>query len=1052
MTKGVNRRVFLQGSALGAGALALPGTAAEAQESVQQQPGGRPALWVDRTTVEYAESLPATDVPNPRLTWTLATDRNGMRQTAYQIRVNGIWDSGKVSSADSVAVAYAGPPLRPKTRYSWQVRVWDGADRPSEWSAARTWETGFLGTAWQAKWIGAPAPAPPPTLDGAQWIWSTGSTTSAAPVGTRWFRRAVEVPAGAAKATIVATADDDFTLYINGQRTLHAPEATDSWRTGLTTDVSGLAGPVVVAVVATNRGTPGVGNPAGLLVRLEVDGNTVLTTGPGWKSAETESPGWQLPGFDDSGWSEAAVLAPYGQGPWGTGVAVVAPDIAAPLLRKDFPLSKPIARARLYITGLAYYEATINGRRVGTQVLDPGFTDYDETVLYATHDVTAMLKRGGNTLDVTLGRGLYGLTHGNAWNWNRATWHGEPRLLAQLEIEHPDGTRTTIVSGPDWQLAKSRTTFDSLYAGETYVAQQGYQWGAAVVLPAPKGTLRAQQHEPIEVIETVTATIKELRPGVHVADMGRTMAGWAKLTVDASPGTLVRLQFGEKLSADGTVQWANGHVPGRHQTDEYVCAGGGPETWEPRFSYKGFRYVQITGPRPVSLQGRVVGSAVPDTGTFRCSVPFFEQLDRAMRRTIRNNLHGIPTDTPMFEKNGWTGDAQLGTPVMMRAFGMARFFGKWLGDLADSQNAPGQLPVIVPSGGWGYQELAPAPEWTTVYPFVLREMYRIYGDDKAVAEHWDTLVRYLDWEIARLQNNLALTALGDWLPPGYPGGIPPEDRRLTATAYLHRALQNTAELGDLLGHSDVSARYRAQAIACRDAMNATFLHDGRYSSAQDPDYRQSSNAIPLMFGMVPAGAIAAVVANLVADIRSRGDHLNTGCLGTSVLLPVLTAHGYPDVAHALATQRTYPSWGYWFDNGADTMWEMWELDSRSRDHYFLGTVVQWLYENVAGLRPGDAGYQRFTVRPDARVGVSWAQTSVQTVRGLASAAWTLVDSTVHLTVQVPVGSTAEVFVPARSRSAVTVPQGVRYLRAEPGFQVHLAPSGRYVFTGEIDHP
>jgi alpha-L-rhamnosidase len=294
-----------------------------------------------------------------------------------------------------------------------------------------------------------------------------------------------------------------------------------------------------------------------------------------------------------------------------------------------------------------------------------------------------------------------------------------------------------------------------------------------------------------------------------------------------------------------------------------------------------------------------------------------------------------------------------------------------------------------------------------------------------------------------MRDGLAVTALGDWVPPGYEGGIPPEDTRLTATAYLHRALIATAELGDLLGHADAAAGYRQVANACRDALNATFLRDGVYRTDKDPDYRQTSNAIPLAFGLVPPEAEASVVDSLVADIRARGNHLNTGALGTSVLLPVLTAHGHADVAHAVATQRTYPSWGYWFDNGADTMWEMWPLDSRSRDHYFLGTVVQWLYENVAGLRPGDAGYDRFVVRPDARVGVSWAATSIETVRGRVAVEW----RKASLTVEVPFGATAEVHVPTTGR--VEAPPQARFVRNEPGFAVYEVGRGQWRFTGTI---
>jgi alpha-L-rhamnosidase len=1054
MSEGMKRRTFLRGSAAGAGSLALPITSGL---TASAETAGRTGPAILRTTVEYAPNLLGTDVTAPRLSW-VVTPTAGSRQTAYQVRVDGVWDSGKVTSADTVGVPYAGPALAPHTRYRWRVRIWDERDRVSAWSPMSWWETGFLGNPWQARWIGGGPVEEPPGFDGASWVWSPGATTSGAPLEPRWFRCHVELPAGAAvtRARLVATADDDFTLHLNGQQVTHAPEQVDGWKAGrfadVTEQVRASNGRFVLAAVATNRGNVAV-NPAGLLVRLvvELDGGTVheTVTGQGWLVAETEHTGWREPDFDDTGWSPVTVLAAYGEGPWGdqVGIAVARP---APVLRRRFTVDRPVTSARLYVCGLAYYDAELNGQRVGRQVLDPGFTDYDETVLYATHDVTRLLSRGANEIAVTLGRGFYGMTTPNAWDHDRASWHGEPRLLAQLVVTHPDGSATTIGSDTDWQVADSATVSDELYAGETYDARWTPAWRAAVAFDPPRGTLRAQQHEPIEVVETVIpVSVTALPDGSHVADMGRTMAGWTRLTVTAPAGTVIGLEHGERRDADGSVQGGNGHVPGRHQLDEYVCAGTGVEVWEPRFSYKGFRYVQVTGlpraPKPADLQGRVVHSAVPDTGDFRCSEPFFEQLERAMRRTIRNNLHGIPTDTPMFEKNGWTGDAQVGAPVMLHALGMPRLLTKWLGDLADSQNAAGQLPVIVPSSGWGYQQLAPAPEWTTVYPFLLREMYRVYGDAALAAEHWPVLVRYLDWEIGRLRDGLAVTALGDWLPPGYPGGIPPEDTRLTATAYLHRALVAATELGELLGHAD-AARFRQVAADLRDALNANFLREGVYRTDRDPGYRQTSNAIPLAFGMVPAGSVASVVAGLVADILARGNHLNTGCLGTSELLPVLTAHGHADVAHAVATQRTYPSWGYWFDNGADTMWEMWELDSRSRDHYFQGTVARWLYENVAGLRPGDAGYRRFVVRPDATAGVDWARTSTETVRGRAAVTWSRSRSSVTLTVEVPFGATAEVHVPTTGRP-VTAPRAARFLRAEPGFAVHEVSCGRWQFTG-----
>lgn len=1023
----MRRRVFLKTSAVGLSATALPVGVAGATEDRAS------GLRVVRTTVEYAETLLGTDVTAPRLGWVLAAGGTGARQTAYQVEVGtapgraDVWQSGRVKSDRTTGIPFGGKELRPRTRYHWRVRVWDGAGRLSDWSTNSWWETALLGTPWQARWIGAPETSI--GFAGASWIWS--ATT---PPESRWFRTTVDLPADAVRARLVATADDDFTLYVNGTEALHVPQEVDVWKVGQRADVTRLVGRrIVLAARATNRSA----GPAGLLLRLLVDlpdGQREIVTGPGWKVAETEQPGWQTPGFDDSSWTAATVLDPYGQGPWGSNVTIR--EQPAPLLRKEFTIRKPVKRARLYVSGLAYHETEVNGRRVGDRVLDPGFTDYDNTVLYATHDVTGLVRSGRNAVGVTLGRGFYGMKTPNVWRWEQPPWHDEPKLLAQLEIDHPDGTRTTINSDESWRLTDGPTVSNSLYTGETYDARlaprdwtkPGFDdslWQTAPVRPAPKGTLKAQEHEPIRVVESVTPVVTSPKPGVFVADMGRTMSGWTQLTVNAPAGTSVRLKHGETLNSDGTVKMENGHVTGgRIQLDEYISAGGNG-TWEPKFSYKGFRYVEVTGltaaPR---LVGRVVHSDVPTASTFRCSEPLFEQYDAAMRRTVLNNLHGIPTDTPTYEKNGWTGDAQVGAPSMLAEFGMAKFFTKWLGDLADSQDQAGQLPVIVPSGGWGYRELAPAPEWTTVYPFVLREMYRIYGDDRLPAQHWPVLTRYLDWEIARLRDGLAVTALGDFLPPDS-GGIPPEDTRLTATAYLYRALLHTAELGDVIGKP--VPRYREVAANLLAAFNKTFLDpSGYYRTAKDDGYRQTSNAVPLAFGMVPAGSVQAVADRLAREVQANGNHVNVGCLGASVLLKALSDNGHGAVAHAMAAERSYPSWGHWFSNGADTMWEMWDTGTRSRNHYFKGTVAQWLYEHVAGLVPGDAGYRTFTVKPNATT-VSWARLEFESVRGRIGVAWAKVDGVLRLTVDVPVGSTAQVHV--------------------PGSGVKSVPHGRWTFNG-----
>jgi alpha-L-rhamnosidase len=1261
----VSRRVFLGAGAAAAAGLAFGPGAAIARAAVSESAGGTAVgaapLRATSPSIEYASSPLGTDVDRPRFGWEYPAGTRG-RPTGYQLQVAGtaqllnqgkpdVWDSGRVTSAATGGIAYDGPALRPRNRYFWRVRGWDGDGAPGNWSNPDWFETGLRDEGWgDARWIGnAPSGRVERTLTGAHWIWTPGSTANGGPLGTRRLRGRLTVPAGTevVAAYLVMTADDYYTGYLDGQQILSSPQVTDGWRTAEATDVTAQAqaavgGQLVLAAEVTNAGNVSI-NPGGLLAHLVVVTGTgallELFTDASWRITDAEPSGWQLPGFDDSGWDPAAelaaygqgpwgagvsvpqpddpdlagaawvwapgstandgaagtrylrahlpvptgtqvrsatlvitadddftgwlqgeqvayvpqrtdawrsaqlvdvteaaqasvggelviavqatnrpgasvnpggvlgklvvhteaddlvlvtdatwritateqtgwqhtdfddagwdpvaVLAPYGQGPWGSGVTIEVPMPPAPLLRREFSTSKRPVSARLYVSAAAYAVLQINGRPVSDAVLEPGFTDYDKTMLYVTHDVTGLLRAGRNVIGAELGRGFYGMLSGNAWNWNEARWHGEPRALIRLVLDYHDGSSQEVVSDEHWSITDGPTVYENLYGGESYDATKEHtgwaapgfdasNWSSAHVLTAPTGAVRAQENEPIRIVETVAPTaITSPAAGVWVADFGRTVAGWTRLRATLPAGTTVRLTHGEVLAADGTVVAGNGNAPGRCQEDHYTAAGTGTvEQWEPQFTYHGYRYVQIDGlpfePTADHLQMRVVHSDIADAGTFSCSDPLFEKFEAMMRRTVHNNLHGIPTDTPMYEKNGWTGDAQVAAPTMAQQLAMQRLYTKWLGDLRDSQRESGQIPVIVPSGGWGYTQLAPAPEWTTVYPFVLREMHRWYGDTRILTEHYPYVVKYLDWELNRLQNGLAVTALGDYLSPGT-GGNPPEDTRLTATAYLRRGLLAAAEIGELIGIDHDIARYRAAADALRDKLNETFLDPatGHYRTARDPEYRQTSNVIPLAFDLVPADRVASVFDSLVADITARGNHLNTGCLGTSVLLPTLTRFGRADLAAAIARQRSYPSWGYWVDNGADTMWEFWQIPGRSRDHYFQGTVVQWLQQNVAGLRPVADGWREFEVRPDARTGVDSAAHTLHTVRGEASASWRSTPGTFTMTVEVPAGSTAKVQVPAARAADTSCAPAAPAPSFADGYAIYSVTGGSWRFT------
>lgn len=755
---------------------------------------------------------------------------------------------------------------------------------------------------------------------------------------------------------------------------------------------------------------------------------------------------WRVEATDDRG-NVARTAASFETAldDWGDAIWI-APDQdtePAPLLRRDVRVNGEPTRARLYVAGLGLHRCTINGVRVTDAELESGTTDYDHTVLYSGYDVTDLVSTGSSTLGVELGRGFYAMTTPNTWRWHEAPWRGPRKLLLRLEITLADGTVQVVSSDPDWRWSEGPTRFDSFYEGESYDGGHdpdgwdrpgfdGSGWRAAVTSSAPRGALVPRTHDPVRVVRTLQPVAwHQVGERSFVADLGDTIAGRARIdTVGLPAGTRLQVTYGEQRTESGAVEAENRHVfTDRFQRDE-VVVGDRPVPWESRFTYAGFRYVQVDGAEtPVALTGRVLHNDVSEVSRFACSDEVLTWIDGAMRCTVANNLHHLPTDTPMFEKNGWTGDAQVAVESMLGAYDLHGLLGKWLDDLADSQELPetgprspdgevrpGRLPVVVPSPGWGYIELAPSPEWTTVYPFVLDRLYRWYADEGLVRRHLGPVLRYLDHEIGRLDDDgLSTGALGDYLAPGF-RGVGKDDLRIAASCYLYRALVLTADLINRAGDERWSARRSgllAVAARLKDAVNATFLDpdQGLYRSDREVEYRQTSNLLPVAMGITPPELVQSVVDHLAEDVRAHDSHHNVGCLGISQLLRVLSDHGHADLAVTVATQTTPPSWGAWMAAGETTLREMWNDWSRSHDHYFMGTAAQWLYEYVAGVRMLEPGWAAFAVDPVARVGLEHASYTVQTVRGELGAAWRRNGEALQLEVTVPVGARARVHLP-----------------------------------------
>ncbi|MFI2486571.1 family 78 glycoside hydrolase catalytic domain [Promicromonospora kroppenstedtii] len=1041
--------------------------------------------------VEKKTSPLGIDVDRPRFSWTVESGRRGVEQESYRLRVSTrgprprqVWDSGVVPSRESANVEYAGPALAPATEHTWRVDVVTNRGRSTTTSSFRT---GLYADAdWAgAEWIGnerGPDQVTDLRFDDAAWMWAAEGEL---PGQDRAFRITRSAPAGTAatQAEVLITADDAFTLWVDGAEVGGTEPTENGWQSArfYTADLTGAPGSDTVLAVRGANDAVSAGAVLAVVRLTFSDGTSAtVTSGDDWKAATTFEADFARPDLDDSGWGQAAQIATYGSGPWGSGVRLPMPDpLPAPLLRKEVEVRAGLRRATLYLAAGGYAHVSLNGRPADDQVLAPGFSDYDDTVQYTATDLTRGLLQGRNALGVELGRGFYGMTGGNVWRWEAPPWHDEPVVRAVLHLEYADGGVEQVVTDGTWRIHAGPTVFDDLYGGETYDARRtlpgwdtaGFDddaWAAATVRPGPRGVLVNQRQQPVKVIESLPAVeVTEPEPGVYVVRFPRVLAGWVRYTVAGPAGATVRAAHGEKLTAAGRVNLSNnGGFQAGFQTDRFTLAGTGQaETWEPRFSYKGFQYVEVTGwpqdgPPPMdAFTAQVVHTAAAETGTFDSSSEIMNRTHRAVVDTLTNNIHGIPTDTPMFEKNGWTGDAAVGAEMFLLNLDVHELFAKWLRDVHETRDEQGRPLVIAPSSGdWG--EWGVCPPWHAAYVMIPWWLYQYGADRRVLTECYDGMKRYVDLEFDRSDGGIVPDArLGDWVSPeaSPAGGNAPEDLRVSATAFLYSMTLFMRRSAGFLGKAADVEHFARNAATVKAAFNAEFLDTdaGYYRGDGDRGYRQTHNVLAVEFGLVPdAATTQRVVDSIVADVRAKGTTLNTGVLGTKWLLPVLTRHGHADVAYELATQTRYPSWGYMIEHGATSMWEHWSLEARSYGHYFLGTVDDWFYQHVAGIQASpETGFRDITIAPAVTGHLDRAAASVRTPYGRVASEWRRTGDRLRLDVTVPVGSTATVRLPASGPDAVTERgrplahvEGVEGVSTEDGVVLVRVASGRYAFV------
>jgi alpha-L-rhamnosidase len=999
-------------------------------------------------TADGLENPLGTALEAPQFSWQLTDSHTGAQQSAYEVLVASgeaqlesgsadIWDSGKIGSDQSVNVTYKGPALEAQKRYYWRVRVWgkDGAAYPD--SAIQWWETGLADPSdWKAQWISAETEEHKLVREsGAEWIWSATEKTGSKPTpGLYGFRATADLPEKPESAMLFVTAKDSPSAWINGSQVIEAQPMTAwknmPWGTYQQVDITRLlhAGRNLLAVGATLDEADPAAMSAVLLWRTSDGKYHLLRTGdPAWKASSAPPSGWSDPSFDDGSWQQATTIAAtanddFGR-PW--------PADSVNLLRQTFDIDKPIRSARLYATALGAYRFRMNGLRVGDQILSPGWTDYRERVAYQTYDLTSMLHTGRNAIGATLAPGWYT----TPLMWLRQPYNygnTPPALRAQLRLEFADGTVTWINTDSTWRSHPSPILKAEIYDGEDYDAQRevaGWDtpetsetgWKPVDVVQPLEPQIIPQSFEPIREDRTLQAVkITTPAPGVTVYDFGQNLAGIARIKVQGRAGTELRLRFAEVLNPDGTIYIEN--LRSAKATDHYILKGSGVETFEPEFTFHGFRYVEITGlPQKgdeSTVQAVAFHTAAPFTVQLVTGSPMINKLWSNIEWGQRSNFVGVPTDCPQRdERLGWTADAQVFWRAASYNMDLESFTRKYAGDLRGTALSDGMFGIYAP--GTGSSSNAISPGWSDAGVIIPWTGWLQYGDDRVAQQNWDAMARYLDVIEAanpdHLWRNKSGIGFGDWLAPGNK-----TSNMLAATAYWAYDAQLMTQMAHALNKTAEEEKYQAMFEAVHVAFQHRYGRHGgtvtggtivspsgvqavEHATSMEADDgtdgpgTQTGYALALYMHLVPDQLRAASASRMVDLIHRNDDSLGTGFLGTPYILSVLADTGYSDLAYKLLLNTRYPSWGYQVEHGATTMWERWNGDKMMNDpgmnsfnHYAYGAVAAWIYQYAAGIdaTSADPGYHRIHLHPNFSRKLGNVDFTYQSPYGPVHSAWT----------------------------------------------------------------
>lgn len=842
----------------------------------------------------------------PHFSWKIHSGKRGFYQKAYELRVAdskyqlatnqaNVWETGKVSSSESLLIPFAGNKLKPGHTYYWKVRIWDQEKKVSEWSTVQCFTVGLLNeTDWK----------------GAQWI---------------------------------------------------ALEKED---------------------------------PSSLRIPGLIAGRDPL------------------------------------------------PDtkIRNPQFRKEFTVRKELRRATVYVSGLGHFELSLNGNKVGTNFLDPGWTKYDQSSLYVTFDITRELKSGINTFATTLAGGFYHTPHTRYLKIYNA--FGKPKMKLCLQMEYTDGTSETILSDQSWKTTESATTFSSIYGGEDYNANleekgwmlEGFddsKWSTPFVAEN-KVPLHSQRATPLCIRQELPAVRNLKTPkGNWVYDFGQNFSGIVRIRVKGNTQQEIKLFPAELTNPDGTV---NQYSSGGPFWFSYTTRGEGEtETWQPRFTYYGFRYVEIEGavppgqenpdnlPELEEITGLHTSNSAEEAGSFICSKPIFNQTHELIDWAMRSNMASVLTDCPHREKLGWLEEAYLMQHSLQYRYDLARLYGKIMEDMSQAQTPEGIIPTIAPEYVRFDSGFENTPEWGSAFIVCPWNIYQWYGDKRPILKYYPQMKKYLSYLASRAENHILSYGLGDWydLGPNPPGYAQLTSNGVTATATYYYNTTLLQQMAALLGENEDEKHYKELAAEIRTAFNNRFFNKDTQIYDRNS---QTANAIALYFNLVEPAYKEQVLQNLIGDIRKRGNALTAGDIGYRYLLKALELNGCEEVIYDMNSRYDVPGYGYQLAEGATALTESWKaLRNSSNNHFMLGHLMEWLYSGLGGIRQqeGSVAFRKIRIDPQTVGDVNYARTAYESPYGTIRCEWQKKVGEFLLRIEIPENCEALVCLPAHKAEYVT---------------------------------